>query len=101
LVVPYNTPQNGVNERKNRTIVEASKEMIHDEDLPMFLWGEASKTIVYVQNRSPHQILESKTFEKVFKGEKPKIGHLTIFGCPVYIHVPKEKRTKLEPSRRK
>ena len=29
------------------------------------------------------------------------MGHLRIFGCPVYIHVPKEKRTKLEPSRKK
>jgi uncharacterized membrane protein YvbJ len=32
---------------------------------------------------------------------RPKIGRLKIFGCPVYIHVPKEKRTKLEPSGKK
>jgi hypothetical protein len=32
---------------------------------------------------------------------RPEIGHLRIFGCPFYIHVPKEKRTKLEPSGRK
>jgi hypothetical protein len=32
---------------------------------------------------------------------KPEIGHLRIFGCPVYINVPKEKRMKLEPSGRK
>ena len=31
---------------------------------------------------------------------KSKVSHLRIFGCPVYIHVPKEKRTKLEPSRK-
>jgi hypothetical protein len=29
------------------------------------------------------------------------MGHLRIFGCPIYIHAPKEKRTKLEPSGRK
>jgi hypothetical protein len=29
---------------------------------------------------------------------KPEVGHLCIFGCPVYIHVPKEKRTKIDPS---
>jgi hypothetical protein len=29
---------------------------------------------------------------------KPEVGHFRIFGCPVYIHVPKEKRTKLDPS---
>ena len=32
---------------------------------------------------------------------KPTVGHLRIFGCPVYIHVPKEKRSKLEPSDKK
>jgi hypothetical protein len=30
---------------------------------------------------------------------KHKVGHFRIFGCPVYIHVPKEKMTKLDPSR--
>ena len=29
---------------------------------------------------------------------KPAVEHLSIFGCPVYIHVPKEKRSKMEPS---
>ena len=37
----------------------------------------------------------------MFFGKKPKVGHLKIFGGPVYIHIPKEKRTKLDPSRRK
>jgi hypothetical protein len=32
---------------------------------------------------------------------KPSVDHLRIFGSPVYIHIPKEKRTKLEPSRKK
>jgi transposase InsO family protein len=54
LIVPYNPQQNGVAERKNRSIVEATKAMIHDQNLPMFLWGEASNTTIYVQNRSPH-----------------------------------------------
>ena len=41
------------------------------------------------------------TPEEAFIGEKPEIGHLRIFGCPVYVHVPREKRTKLDPSGRK
>jgi hypothetical protein len=49
----------------------------------------------------PHRILEDKTPEEAFTGVKQEIGNLWIFGCPIYIHVPKEKRTKLEPSRRK
>ena len=41
------------------------------------------------------------TPEEAFTSEKPKIGHLRIFGCPVYVHVPREKRTKLDPFGRK
>lgn len=45
--------------------------------------------------------MEEKTPEEVFTGEKLDVGDLRIFRCPVYIHVPKEKRTKMEPSRKK
>jgi transposase InsO family protein len=86
LTVPYNPQQNGVVERKNRSIVEVVKAMIHDQNLPMFLWAEASNTTVYVQNRSPHRILGDKTPEEAFTGVKPEVIHLRIFGCPVYIH---------------
>ena len=54
-------------------------------------------TMVYVQNRTPHRVLENKTPEEVFSDKKPKVIHLRIFGCPMYIHIPKEKRTKLDP----
>jgi hypothetical protein len=58
-------------------------------------------TAVYVQNRSPHKTLRNMTPKEAFTGVKPEVGHLRIFGCPVYIHVPKEKRIKLDPSGRK
>ena len=48
LTVPYNPQQNRVDERKNITVVEAAKAMIHDQSLPMFLWAKSSRTIVYV-----------------------------------------------------
>jgi len=67
----------------------------------MTLWAEAYMTTVYVQNRSPHQILKNITPEEAFTKVKPEIGHFRIFGCPIYLHVPKEKRSKLEPSGRK
>ena len=41
------------------------------------------------------------TLEEVFTRVKPEIGHLKIFGCPVYVHVPLERRTKLDPSGKK
>jgi hypothetical protein len=34
----------------------------------------------------------------MFLGEKLEVIHLRIFGCPIFVHVPKEKRTKLDPS---
>ena len=86
----------GVVERKNRTIMEAAREMLHDQDLPKHLWAEATRTTVYVQNRTPHGVLENKTPEEVFFGKKLEFIHLRIFGCPLYIQIPKEKRTKLD-----
>jgi len=85
-------------ERKNWTIVSAATAMIHDQGLQMYLWVEACSTVVYVQNRNPHQRLGDITPEEAFTGEKPGISRLRIFGCPVYIHVPREKRTKLNPA---
>jgi hypothetical protein len=39
--MPCNPQQNGVSERKNMLIVGVAKVMLHDQDLPMFLWDEA------------------------------------------------------------
>jgi reverse transcriptase-like protein len=75
--------------------------MLHDQGLPFFLWAEACNTAVYLQNRSPHRALGSKTPEEAFSGKKPNVEHYRIFGCLTYSHVPEEKRTKLEPTAEK
>ena len=56
---------------------------------------------MYIKNIIPHVVVDEKTLEEVFTGEKPDISHLQIFVCPMYIHIPKEKRTKMEPSGKK
>ena len=71
LTFSYNPQQNGAAKRKNRTIVEEAKHMIRDQSLPMFLWEEVSRTIVYVQNRCPHKIVKNMTLEEAFTGVKP------------------------------
>ena len=70
----------------------------NDQNLPMTLWEDVANTSVYVQNKS---VEEFKTLVEEFTGVKPDVHHLRIFGCSVYIHVPKEKRSKLEPSGKK
>lgn len=73
LIVPYNPQQNGFVGRTNRTIEEFVKRMMHNQDLSMFLWSEGSMIVVYIQNRSPHIILEDKTSEESFTRQKPEV----------------------------
>ena len=51
---------------------------------------------VYIQNRTPHRVLEKKTPEGVFTGKKPKVSHLRIFSSIAYCHMLDDKRTKLD-----
>jgi hypothetical protein len=81
--------------------MEAVKTMIHDKDIPMHLWAEESRARMYVHNILSHSALGFKTPEEMFSGKKPKVIHLKIFGCTVFVHIPKEKRTKLDPSGKK
>jgi hypothetical protein len=63
--------------------------------------GRSMHDTVYGQNKSLHQTLKNITPEEAFTGVKPEIEHFRIFGCPVYFHVPKEKKSKPDPSGRK
>jgi hypothetical protein len=101
LIVPHNPQQNGVTKRKNRSIEETVKTLLNDEGLSMYLRGEATMTTIYVQNKSPHRILKDMTPEEAFSRNKSNVEHLRIFGYPVYFHIPKDKRNKLEPSGKK
>jgi hypothetical protein len=67
----------------------------------MCLWEEATMTTIYVQNRLPHSALGLKTPEEMFTGKNPEVSHLKIFGCLVFIHIPREKRNKMDPSGKK
>eukprot|EP00253_Pinus_taeda_P029909 PITA_29909 len=72
--------------------------MLHDQGLPLHLWAEACNTAVYVQNRCPHKILGMSIPEEAYSGKRPDISHLRIFGSPIYMHVTKDARKKLEPT---
>jgi hypothetical protein len=97
MIVPYNPQQNGVAERKNMAITGATRSMLHDQALPLYLWVEVSDAVVYLQNRSPHRVLGKKIPEEAFIGRRLDVEHIQIFGCLTYSHVPSDKRTKLDP----
>ena len=78
LIAPHNPQENGVAERKNRTIVGVARVILHDQGLPIHLWAEACNTAVYVQNHCPHRILGMSTPKEAFSGKKPDISHLRI-----------------------
>ena len=84
-MTPHNPHWNGLAERKNKRIVGAAREMLHDQGLPLHLWAKACKTTVYVQNLSPHWILEMKTSEEAYSSKRSDVGHFKIFG---YIDTP-------------
>ncbi|GJR36249.1 ribonuclease H-like domain-containing protein [Tanacetum coccineum] len=80
------TPQqNGVAERKNRTLIEGARTMLADLKLPTIFWAEAVNTPCYVQNMvlviKPH----NKTPYELFLGTKPALNFLRPFGCSVTI----------------
>jgi hypothetical protein len=96
LIAPHNPQQNGVAERKNRTIVGAARVMLNDQGLPMHLWEESCNIVVYLQNHFSHRVLGMSTPEEDFTGKKLDVSHFNIFASSVYVHVTKGTRKKLE-----
>ncbi|KAJ9553579.1 hypothetical protein OSB04_017624 [Centaurea solstitialis] len=82
---PRTPQQNGVAERRNRTLIEAARTMLVDSKLPIPFWAEAVNTACYVQNRVLIVKSKGKTPYELFEKKKPFIGFLKPFGCPCTI----------------
>nr|GFA76180.1 hypothetical protein [Tanacetum cinerariifolium] len=79
------TPQqNGVVERRNRTLVEAARTMLIFSRAPLFLWAEAIATACFTQNRSFIHRRFNKTPYKLINGRKPNTSFLYVFGALCY-----------------
>ena len=96
FMVPSTPQQNGVAERKNRTLVECARSMLKGKNVSNGFWVEAISTAVYLKNRSLTKILDSKMPFEVLNGYKPEVGHLRIFGSKAFAHIPKDERRKLD-----
>ncbi|KAM0017117.1 putative RNA-directed DNA polymerase [Helianthus debilis subsp. tardiflorus] len=79
---PRTPQQNGVAERRNRTLIEAARTMLADSKLPSFFWAEAVSTACYIQNHALVNKRHMKTPYEILEGHKPSVSHFRIFGCP-------------------
>nr|GEV11214.1 putative ribonuclease H-like domain-containing protein [Tanacetum cinerariifolium] len=80
------TPQQiGVAERRNRTLIEATRTMLADAKLPVTFWAEAVNIACYVQNRVLVNKFQNKTPYELFNVRTPAIGFVKSFGCHVMI----------------
>ena len=90
--VPYTPQQNGVAERKNRSLMEMARCMVKSHALPHSFWLEAVMCATYVLNRCPTKALHSITPYEAWHGQKPSVAHLRVFGCLAYALVPKQRK---------
>ncbi|KAJ9552644.1 hypothetical protein OSB04_016689 [Centaurea solstitialis] len=92
------TPQqNGVVERKNRTLVEAARSMMAHSGVPQSFWAEAISTACYTQNRTLIVKRTGKTAYEMVEPCKPNIDYFRVFGCKCYVLNDQVDLGKFEP----
>ncbi|KAJ9566539.1 hypothetical protein OSB04_002505 [Centaurea solstitialis] len=92
------TPQqNGVVERKNRTLVEAARSMMAHSGVPQQFWAEAVSTASYTQNRTLIVKRTGKTAYEMVEQRKPNIDFFRVFGCKCYVLNDRDNLGKFDP----
>jgi len=83
---PRTPQQNCVLERKNRSLEELVRTMLNENSLPKYFWADAVNTACYVLNKVlMRPILKKTTPYELFKGRRPVLSHLKLFGCKCFI----------------
>ncbi|KAG6539068.1 hypothetical protein ZIOFF_004221 [Zingiber officinale] len=85
LTAPYTPQQNGVVERRNRTVMAMARSLLKGTHMPARFWGEAVRHAVYLLNRLPTKALGERTPFEAWMGRKPHLSHLRVFGCVAYV----------------
>ena len=88
--------QNGVVERRNRTLMDMVRSMLSNSKLPHSLWNEALKTVAYILNRVPTKAVPKTSFE-LLKGWKPSLKHVCVWGCTAEVTIYNPNEKKLDP----
>ncbi|XP_070032743.1 uncharacterized protein [Nicotiana tomentosiformis] len=83
--LPLRTPQqNGIVERKNRTLEDMARTMLIDSGITKNFWEETVNTACYLMNRCMIRSLLNKNPYELLNGRKPKLTHLRTFGCKYF-----------------
>ncbi|GJZ90979.1 retrovirus-related pol polyprotein from transposon TNT 1-94 [Tanacetum coccineum] len=96
--IPRTPKQNGVVERRNRTLVESARTMLIFSKAPMFLWVEVVATACYTQNRSLIHTRHDKTPYELVHARKPDLTFFRVFGALCYPTNDSEDLGKLQPT---
>lgn len=90
---PYSPKSNGVVERKNKTLKEMMNALLVSSDALDNLWGEAILTAYFLQNRLPRKKTKRTPYE-LWKGFKPNLNYLRVWGCLAKVLLPDPKKEK-------
>jgi transposase InsO family protein len=92
--VPYTQQQNGVVERKDRTLIEATRAMLDEYKTLVNYWAEAVHTACHAVNRLYLHKMREKTAYELLTGKKPKVHYFRVFGFKCFILNKKSKSSK-------
>jgi hypothetical protein len=91
---PYTPQQNGVVERKNRTLLDMARTMLDEYKTPDRFWAEAINTACYSINRLYlHRILKKTSYE-LLTAKKPNVSYFRVFGSKCFILVKRSRKSK-------
>nr|GEU32645.1 retrovirus-related Pol polyprotein from transposon TNT 1-94 [Tanacetum cinerariifolium] len=96
--VPRTSQQNGVVERRNRTLVEAARTMLIFSKALMIMWAEVVATACYTQNRSIIHTRHNKTPYELVYNKKPDLTFFRVFGAHCYSTINSKDLEKLQPT---
>jgi hypothetical protein len=81
----YTPQQNGVVERKNKTLITLARAMLDDYKVSQRFWAEAINTACHASNRVYLHRLMMKAPYELLIGRKPNISYFRVFGCKCFI----------------
>jgi transposase InsO family protein len=94
---PYTPQQNGVVERKDRTLLDMARTMLNEYRTPDRFWAEAINTACYSINRLHlHRILKKTSYELLI-GKKPNVSYFRVFGGKCFILIKRGRNSKFAP----